>query len=897
MPMLPDSRLGHYDILDKLGEGGMGEVYRARDTRLNRDVAIKVISARVIGDAERVSRFRREAELLASLNHPNVAHVYGVELSDAGPALVMELVDGRSLDRLTAGQPMPVADAIAIARQIAAALEAAHERAIVHRDLKPANVMVSGTGAVKVLDFGLAKAVGPENTAGSDVANSPTLTAAATGIGVILGTAAYMSPEQAKGRLVDRRADIWAFGVLLFELLAGRRPFDGDSVSEVLASIIRDEPRWDALPPDLPPAVRRLLRRCLDKDPTRRLRDIAEGMLQLDEEPSTERSLVAAEGEKSVSVWRRALPFGGAVVLTAAVVSALWWIRTPAVQDGRTVRLTAPLPLLSNLRNAQISVLAISRDGSQLAYVARDPSSPASQLFLRSIDQFDAAPLPAITGGAASPFFSADGKSLGYLSQDRRMYKLTLLDGQRTELGVLPALPAGAPVWGPDNRIVFGTAEGLFVMGANGGDPEKLTTPDRSRGELGHSYPTLVGDTGLVIFTITTNEFDDSRLAAISLQTRKVTDLGPGSQGKYLSSGHVAYVLGDRGIRVAPFDPAAPSLGVAVPIVPNVRFRAFAADFAVSDNGTLAYIVGDPTADHRTLVWVDRKGSETPVEGIPPRAYAIPRISPDETRIALDIDDRNEDIEIWDLTLKQMQQLTTEKGQDNHPVWTWDRRSLFFSSARTPQYKVNRQNADGSGKPETVFTMTGGSGVSPYALTRDGARLLFRLDGNLAVLTLASGSAPQVFFEKESFSAGLASLSVDDRYFLYHSNESGREPPSHVFVRPFPDALKQRWQISSLRGGRDAVFSRDGKEIFYLDYDGWMMSAAVSTQPAFSHRAATRLFPATQYFRRGIGRSFDVTKDGRFLMIKALGPARQPETDVRVVLNWFSEIQLRLSGK
>jgi Tol biopolymer transport system component len=897
VPLTPGSRLGHYEILAKVGEGGMGEVYRARDSRLNRDVAIKVIHTDVLADPDRLARFRREAELLASLNHPGIAHVYGVEISDAGPAMVMELVEGSSLAELIQTGPFPVDEALAIARQIADALDTAHERGIVHRDLKPANVVVSDAGTVKVLDFGLAKAIGSESVVSTDAGNSPTLTARATAMGVILGTAAYMSPEQAKGRAVDRRTDIWAFGVVLFEMLSGRRAFNGDNVSDALASVLRDPPAWDALPAAVPPAVRRLLQRCLEKDPKRRLRDISEGMLQLDE------GLAAAANTSPATspttAWRRAWPVAAAIVLTALVAWLFSWIKSDTTDaDTRQVRLTAALPLLSNLRSAPITVLAISPDGRQLAYVARDPAKPSSQLYLRSVDQFDAQPVPGTEIGIASPFFSPDSKWLGFVTQERKVLKILLATGARSEVATLPAFPLGAPVWGADNRIVVGTTDGLFTVPGDGGNAESLTARDRSRGETGHGYPTLVGDTGLVIFTVVTIESDDSRLAAYSFETKKLTDLGPGSQPQYLASGHIAHVHGDRAIRVAPFDSRAVSLGTPVSVVPNVRFRGTAADYVVSNTGTLAYVLGDATTNDRTLVWVDRKGGETPVDGAVPRAYAIPRISPDETRIALDIDDRDEDIEIWNMALRQMVRLTTEKGQDNHPLWTPDGSRIVHTSVRGQQYTVHRRNADGSGQPETLFSMNGGTGTSAYALLSDNSGILLRIDRDLGLLRPGASAAPQLFFKDTTFSKGIASFSPDERFMVYHSNESGREPPSHVYVRPFPDEQKQRWQISSLRGGRDAVFSRDGKEIFYLEYDFWMMSAPVTTQPTFSHQAPTRLFPASQYFRRGTGRSFDVTKDGRFLMIKEpLSAQRPPETDVRIVLNWLNEVQSRVPGK
>ncbi len=424
MSLAPGERIGAYEIVGAIGAGGMGEVYRARDTKLDRDVALKVLPALFTDDPDRLARFEREAKSLAALNHPNIAQIYGLE-GDGSPAslretrplaIVMELVEGEDLAaRITRG-PVPLDDALAIARQVADALEAAHERGIVHRDLKPANIKVTPDGTVKVLDFGLAKAVaGPEESAsGTNVANSPTLTARATQMGMILGTAAYMAPEQAKGRPVDRRADIWAFGAVLFEMLAGRRAFEGDDVSEVLASVIKGEAHWDALPADTPPAVRRLIERCLQKDPRRRLRDIAEGMLQLDEGlvASAPESAAVMPAAPAAPLWRRARPIAAAVAITAAVTYALTTARAPAPPPADAVTFTVSPKGLTQQRRA--ATIALSDDGRQLAYLSLDRENRRWQIYLRPLDQLSGVPV-AGTENAAAPFFSPDGQWLGFL--------------------------------------------------------------------------------------------------------------------------------------------------------------------------------------------------------------------------------------------------------------------------------------------------------------------------------------------------------------------------------------------------------------------------------------------------------------------------------------------------
>lgn len=878
MPLSVGTRLGAYQITAAIGAGGMGEVYRARDTSLNRDVAIKILPSTVVGDPDRLARFRREAEMLAALSHANIAHVYGVEPSAGGPALVMEFVDGKTLDEVIAGGPMAWDDVQPIARQIADALECAHERGIIHRDLKPANVKITEAGIVKVLDFGLAKAVSPETAAPANMADSPTLTARATAMGVILGTAAYMAPEQAKGRPVDRRADIWAFGAVLFEMLAGRRAFDGDDVTEVLAAAIKSEPQWNALPAETPAAAIRLLRRCLAKDPKKRLRDISDGMLQLDEELSQPATGLATGAVPSTrSPWRRAMPMIAAAGTTALLVSAIWMInRRPAANEP--VRMTVKAAGLTVTENPRPHI-GMTPDGRIIYRSGGSEPETGAVLLIKRPDQFDAEPLVG-TSVASTPFVSPDGEWVGFIqgrSPDNILFKVPIRGGPRTLVATAPVPRVYGVTWAPDDTIVFGTAQGLFKIPSGSDKPIPLTT---SGGEHTgwHVWPSVVGSTGLVVFTI--RRGDDVTLAAATVSTGVITPLRvPGTSPRYVSTGHIAYATTDGTLRAVPFDASRIAVtGPSIPMETGVYVSAVSgvAEFDVSASGTLAYISAEQPL--RTLVWVDRRKIETalPVDAGP---YTYPRLSTDDQRMSVAARAREVNVLGWEFARPGLRPLVRNTDAVGQVLWANDG-TIFYVMSRDGKSAIYRQNADGTGQPTKVVESD--RPLQPWAITRDKSGLVMRHGNDLALVDL--NGEPRL---KTLVTGTLnAALSPNGAWIAYESES--RE----VIVRPFPRVSEGSWAVSSGPGSQP-LWSRDGRELFYVA-GGNMMSATVVEGRTFSTGTPKALFPIKDYAVGGLGRSFDVAKDGRFLMVKS--PSR-PEPVIKVVLNWFGEVSARVKAR
>ena len=652
MSLAPGVRVGPYEVTAKIGEGGMGEVYRARDTKLSRDVALKILPEAFATDSERLARFKREAQVLASLNHPNIATIYGFEDGGAVHALVMELVEGPTLaDRIGRG-PLTLDEALPIARQLAEGLEAAHEQGIIHRDLKPANVKVRVDGPVKILDFGLAKALAPEGTSSShvDITNSPTLTSpAATAMGVILGTAAYMSPEQAKGRPVDRRADIWAFGSVLFEMLAGRRAFDGEDASEVLAAVIKAEPSWEAIPENVPPALRRLVRRCLEKDPRRRLRDIAEGMLQLDE--------ALAIPAAPVPVARRSFLQRNAAALVCVIVAAAGIsIYGLFGSSGR-----APGVFRVPWRPGDFALSANPRPHLALMSDGRLIYRTNTGLSIKQPHEFDGVPIEGV-GQATTPFVSPDGEWLGFVQgspPDNLLFKVPLRGGPLTRIAESPERTYGAD-WGPDDTIVFGTMSGLFKVAAGSITPVPVTKGDGTLAGA-HSWPSFAGSADLVLFSI--GQEANAKLAAVSMATGTVTELGvSGTSPRYLPTGHIAYATSDGVLWAVAFDLDRIALtGVPVPLESGVRVRLVSgsADFDVSNSGTLVYVAAED--DVRVPVWLDRKGAESVISA-DARAYTYPRLSNRGERLVLATGGRAQDIWLWDFAKPGLRPLVRNVG-------------------------------------------------------------------------------------------------------------------------------------------------------------------------------------------------------------------------------------------
>jgi Tol biopolymer transport system component/predicted Ser/Thr protein kinase len=900
MALTSGARIGIYEVIVQLGAGGMGEVYRARDTRLDRDVALKILPPLFTSDPERVARFEREAKVLASLNHPNIAQVYGFEAN----AIAMELVEGPTLEEIirNGGPGLQLEEALVIARQIATALEVAHDQGIVHRDLKPANVKVREDGTVKVLDFGLAKALANDGDGGaSSVSNSPTLTARSTQLGMILGTAAYMAPEQAKGRSVDRRADVWAFGVVLFEMLSGRRAFEGDDVSDVLASVLKSDPDWSVLPADVPAPVRRFLRRCFEKDPKKRLRDIGEGMLQLEEGLAAGPEVRSSKFEVQTSakpVWRRTLPVAAAVVLTAGAVAGgmRWLTPEPARPEPVQFQYTPQQRLFFSVAHDDV---AIAPDGRLVAYTVLDNLRPPG-LHLKRLDQVDGTPLRGAEN-ALLPFFSPDGGWVGFLDQANQstLKKVSVLGGPPVQVTVANATVLGA-TWIEGGSIIFGTrAGGLYRVADAGGTPQALTSLEDK--DQVHMWPSGVPGTPLVLFTIVglgTTPTAGGLLAAVDVTTGRVTRLKvPGTHPRHVSSGHIVYASADGSLRAVPFDTGRVAVtGDPIPVVEGVGIKGSgASNFDVSRNGHLVHTTGGTGSNtQRTLVWTDRAGRETPIAA-PKRNYFYARIAPDGGSLSLDIRDEELDIWIWDLKRETLSRLTDTPGSDAYGLWMPDGR-VVFSSTTGGRQEVYYHRVDGVGAPQQITdTAAGKLQPFPNAVTPDGKQLVFRAAaaGGKNDLFLASiggdkSYKPLLDTEHDEYNVD---FSKDGRFFVFISDHSGRP---EIYVRPFPDVNGGQWPVSTA-GGTEPVWSKTGREIFYLAPDGKLMAVPVDTTKGVTLGKPQVLFDASAYFFGAIGRNYDASADGkRFIMVKDIRtPGEVRSNPLTIVLNWVERLKAK----
>jgi eukaryotic-like serine/threonine-protein kinase len=878
--MHPGYRLGAYEILSLLGAGGMGEVYRARDTQLGRDVAIKVLPAAFVADRERLARFEREARLLAALNHPHIGAIYGIEQIDGVRALVLELVEGATLaDRITRGA-MPVADALPIARQIAEALEAAHEKGIVHRDLKPANIKIAPGGIVKVLDFGLAKMA---DSHGPDLSQSPTVTISGAHDGVLLGTVAYMSPEQARGQAVDKRADIWAFGCVLYEMLTGRPAFPGETVSDHIAAILEREPDWQALAATTPSAVQRLLRRCLEKDPKRRLHDIADARIEIDDAgtgtaPSATMLPIASSRRSGQLAWS----FGALAAFTSALAGWTAWRLVPSSAssaDRPLTRFIVQPPAAAPM----VGESDISPDGSQLVYVGRQGG--VHRLYLRRLDQFDVASL-AGTEGASAPFFSSDGQWIGF-EAGGKLKKISVTTSAS------PVVLCDAPnlvnaTWSPNGTILFASDDhAVQRVSAEGGQPSTVTTLDRN--EVDHHSPELLPGGQAVLFTIHQAE-ERFSIAVQSPSGQRKVIIDSGFNGRYSSSGHIVYARSSA-ILAVPFDLNRLAVtGAPVTLVEDVATvpRNGYGGFHLSRNGSLAF-QPEPSLAGRVLTWVTRSGTETPLP-IPPRSFMTPRVSTDGKTVAFAVADRERrDVWTYELATDKLARVTRE-GDNAAPLWTPDGRRLTYTSRRGDVQHLFWQPADGSGIPESLLTSR--NRLWPNVWTGDNRTLIYvedppsddfqifvlRRDGEWRSQRLTHGPGAN----------GFPNLSRDGRWLAFMSDETGR---NEVYVDAFP-ALDSHYQVT-VEGGREPVFSRDGRDLFYRS-GSRMFAVPVDAGRTFSAGKPVRLFEGP-FVREVL--DYDVAPDGRFLMIRPSEEEQAP-AHLNVVLNWVDELVRRVpSGK
>lgn len=931
MQLTSGMRLGQYEIRALLGAGGMGEVYRAFDANLKRDVAVKILPETFAEDPERVARFRREAQLLAALNHPNIASIHDVQQDGGTLYLVLELVEGTSLaDRLAHG-PLPLEDALEACRQVAAALEAAHGKGILHRDLKPGNIQMTPDGRVKVLDFGLAKMTGDDATSTS-LPNSPTIMSPAVSLvhtrgEIILGTAAYMSPEQARGRSVDERTDLWAFGCVLFETLTARRVFEGEDVTETIALVVKGEPDWSLLPPETPAVIRSLLRQCLQKQPKQRLGDARAARLAI-EDAIAQPAPAAPTSATSTSTSRRPWWMAGAAAAGTALVAvifaiALWPTASDlAVEPERQVtRLLLDLAPAEQLSPIGISwpsspAMAISPDGRTIVFAGSRSADPIAnmRLYRRHLDEATATPMPNTEGGFA-PFFAPDGRWIAFFSLPDGQFKKVPVDGGPavTIARADPTIVAGAS-WGPEDTILFamGPANGIFRVSANGGTPERVTSLD-SRTEWRHTTPHLLPSGQAMLYTAGVADGDTLgvRVMAHRFDTGETRVLvEDAADARFLASGHLLYMR--RGtLLAAPFDPerialTGPAIGVLDGVVQAVGGTGSVAEtylgqFQVAGNGTLVYLSGGPVPPVRSdVVWLDRSGAMQLVPNTPPGWHFFLRLAPDETKLAMTVY-RGEffaqnDIWVYDLARSTTRRLTFG-GAPANLVWSPDGSELVYDKQFSSQ--AFRMRADGSaGTGDRVSTRERDG--QPAAWSRADNTLLFlerEEEPGSRISALPMDRAAEATLFKESRSdLGYLALSPDGRWLAYTSNVTGAQ---EVYVEPYPGPGAAE-RISTDGGGSPAWA---GNELFYVrrppNGQAQLMVVEIDTTAVLRVSPPRVLFDVPEPV--GIGevgplRGYDVSADGRrFIASRLTTSLPDPITQMHVVLNWSEELQRRVT--
>jgi serine/threonine-protein kinase len=924
MPLQSGTQLGLYQILGLLGSGGMGEVYRARDTKLSRDVALKVLPEALAKDRDRMARFAREAQLLASLNHPNIAAIYGVEEAGGGLALVLEYVDGETLaERINKG-PMPLGEVLRIALQIAQALEAAHEKTVVHRDLKPANVKITTGGTVKVLDFGLAKALQNEPAASADLSQSPTLSIEATSAGMILGTAGYMAPEQARGMPVDRRADIWAFGVVLFEMLSARRVFEGETVAVTLAKLLEREPDWSQLPARTPAALRKLVRRCLTKDAKNRLQAIGDARTLL-EELIADPAAQAIVGEGPIyPLWKKVLPWALAPVFLLAGI----FLRPSAEPPPRLVsQFDVPLPSPQLLVHSYRHGAELSPDGRRIAFVARIPvdGTGPQRIYTRSLDQEAAVAIPG-TEGAQNLFFSPDGQSIGF-QQGQQIKKVSVSGGPPAIIvekldSAGPGWSAPGISWGKKGTIVFphNLGVGLSMVRDVGGEPQPFTTLDPEAHEASHRLPHFLPDGSAVLFTVLryttiTPDWKRSQVWVKSLDNgeRKLL-LDNALDARYDGNGHLVFARQAKLFAVR-FDPATLTVsGTPVQVLDGVTHALYgqaavtwtgASQYSLSEDGALLYAPGSiepPLLS--SLAWADHKGQLTPITGTRPKLHFAARVSPDGKRIAFSELHLNKDIWVFD-PIRGTEDRATFEGQNAFPIYSPDGSAMAFRSDRAAPLQIYLSK--GSGTREVVELTTGPLDV-PSSWTPDGKELAFTrgfsaTGGNTDIYVVSvdqphNARALIATAANESF----PEFSPDGKWLAYCSNETGR---SELYVQPYPGP-GGRVTITSTGNATEPAWSKNSNELFYR-MGSALMSVRFSVRSKVSGTEFVPEKPVMLFQQPFLGAgtsvraTYDVAPDGRFLLNQSI-----PETIgdrnrkifpsmLRLILNWTEETERLLA--
>jgi eukaryotic-like serine/threonine-protein kinase len=862
------SRLGSYEIFEPLGRGGMGEVYRGHDTRLRRDVAVKLVHPHLL-DPTSVERLQREARALATLGHPNVASVYELGEADGTSFIVMELVSGETLaDRLMHG-PLPREEIVRIARQIAAALEAAHDKGIVHRDLKPANIKVGSDGVVKVLDFGLAKTLQSHATN----ADLPTATLP-TREGTVVGTAPYMSPEQMRGSDIDRRSDVWSFGCVVYEMVTGRRAFNGETSADVIAAVIEGDPDWSAIPSGTPPGVMRLLRRCLRRDASQRLRDMGDARLELEE--------MGTGGETPIEPSRRRMSIVAIAALVAAagvLALAVVWARRAPVAEGAPAHFVVSIPQDAPLGGLDFPSIAIAPDGTRVAYVGN--RGGRTQLFVRPMDVIDPVPIAGTTD-AVSPFFSPDGHWIAFFA-DGQLKKVAVSGGAPITLCPAPVGLGGT--WNRDDVIVFAaaTGSGLSRIAATGGTPRPLTTLDVTQGEFSHRWPEWLPDGETVVFTVgTSGSWNDAQVAAISTRTgRRTTLVRGGTSPHFVAPGALLYAQRGRLMSVS-FDPGR----LTVTGTPSVAIESVlqssdgAAQFSASSAGHAVFISGGSDANQRRLVSVSRDGASVLPFAAPPGAYVAPRASPDGRKLLVTIESPSPDLWVFDVTLGSTTQITFDSGATS-PAVSRDGRRVAFSSTRTGVPNLFVASIDGTGPLERLASS--GNAQIPGAWAPDGTLVYVerRPATGRDILLLTTPDHRSRSLVESAGDESAPAFSPDGQSLAYVSNETGR---SEVYVRARSDSARAR-RIST-DGGTEPVWDRGGRQLYYRN-GARMMSVALSSgdEPGRPEMLFER------DFARGTNDSpnYDVMPDGRFVMIERPLQRSGPES-LHVLLNWSRNV-------
>jgi serine/threonine-protein kinase len=885
----------------------MGEVYRARDTKLKRDVAIKILPDEFSRDADRVSRFHREAEVLASLNHPNIAAIYDVQEADGSRFLILELIEGETLaDRIARG-PIPVEETLDIAKNICEALEAAHEKGIVHRDLKPANVKITPEGKVKVLDFGLAKAleVAPAQTA----SNSPTLlSAAAMSGGVVLGTPGYMSPEQAKGQAADQRSDIFSFGCVLYEMLTGRQTFHAETVAETLAAILMREPDLNVLPPNLHPKIEDLVRRCLAKNRKERWHAVADLRFEIAAIMADPHGLNLPNnrGLARRPHWQWALLVVATVVLTAALTAAVVWNMRPSPSAG-PIRFSLVLPQDQRFTNPGRHLIAMSPDGTSIVYVANQ------QLYLRKLSEIEARPIPGTSANIVdTPFFSPDGRSVGFFA-DGKLEKIAITGSSAVEVCDSISNPYGA-FWALDDEIYLGQGpKGILRVSANRGSKPETVVSVKSD-EMAHGPQVLPGGDAL-LFTLATGSdpWDNAQIVVQSLKSneRHVLISG-GSDARYVATGHIIYALSERLLAV-PFDLRNLQVaGDSTPILEDVmRARAGVtgtAHFSFSNNGYMAYIPAIGALNDRTLALIDRAGTQKPLD-IPPGPYNHPRISSNGKELAVHKEEvvnrirgllSGGDIWIFDLTGAAAPRRLTFTGRNNSPIWTLDGERIVFASERDGSIGLFSQRADTPGSAELLMKFEQRMSLKPETWSPDGTLLFTASPGEAARVWMLSPGAGQKPTPLMPTYATNAKFSPDGRWVAYTSDSSGRQ---EVFVKAFP--LTAAMHQISYGGGHVPIWSPDGKQLFYATDEradrgqfevggtSQIISVDIQTQPNFVVGKTTPL-PVKGIVSNQARDGFDITPDGKYFVVllpRPQDPGKASPEQINIILNWLDELK------